>query len=221
MFQVLHDLPFPATNHITNSYNENKPVKISRDTQELDLHAGEALMRLFDEAVGYQHSKPGLMPRGNTLNKSDTREKSPVKAGIGRSTSRSRSSDRGKRGLRRSKSPEWDILNMSYEEYVENVRVCIEQGKNFPVPPGFRQRMMAPPPVVPMAGPQYVMFRGPPPPPSFAPPPPVYGMAPMGYGGPPPPQQMFNGGMMPMRGMPNSFPPENRGRGRRGRGSRR
>lgn len=219
---MLHDLPFPATNHITNSLNENKPVKISRDTQELDAQAGEALMRLFDEVDGHQRSKPGPMPRGNTLRSDDLKEQSPEE-GMGRTASRSRSSERGKRRLRRSTSPEWDIQNMSYEEYVDRVRGCLEQGRNFPLPPGFRQRMMAvpPPPVGPMPGPQYGMFRGPPPPPSFAPPPQGYGMAPMGFGGPPPPQQMFNGGMMPMRGMPNSFPPEQRGRGRRGRGPRR
>ncbi|CAA3011688.1 YTH domain-containing 1 isoform X1 [Olea europaea subsp. europaea] len=44
----LHDLPFQKTLHLKNPWNEYKPVKISRDCQELPQDIGEALCELLD-----------------------------------------------------------------------------------------------------------------------------------------------------------------------------
>ncbi|KAL3498741.1 hypothetical protein ACH5RR_041473 [Cinchona calisaya] len=44
----LHDLPFQKTLHLKNPLNEYKPVKISRDCQELPQDIGEALCELLD-----------------------------------------------------------------------------------------------------------------------------------------------------------------------------
>ncbi|KAF5478371.1 hypothetical protein F2P56_004936 [Juglans regia] len=44
----LNDLPFQKTLHLKNPLNEYKPVKISRDCQELSLDIGEALCELLD-----------------------------------------------------------------------------------------------------------------------------------------------------------------------------
>ncbi|CAF4257073.1 unnamed protein product, partial [Rotaria magnacalcarata] len=40
-------LPFNQTLHLFNPWNENKPVKIGRDGQEIEPRCGEALCRLF------------------------------------------------------------------------------------------------------------------------------------------------------------------------------
>ncbi|XP_050375859.1 zinc finger CCCH domain-containing protein 45 isoform X2 [Argentina anserina] len=44
----LNDLPFQQTLHLKNPLNEYKPVKISRDCQELSPDVGEALCELLD-----------------------------------------------------------------------------------------------------------------------------------------------------------------------------
>ncbi|KAK3019789.1 hypothetical protein RJ639_003776, partial [Escallonia herrerae] len=44
----LHDLPFQKTLHLKNPLNHYKPVKISRDCQELPQEIGEALCELLD-----------------------------------------------------------------------------------------------------------------------------------------------------------------------------
>ncbi|KAE8055204.1 hypothetical protein FH972_012062 [Carpinus fangiana] len=44
----LNDLPFQKTLHLKNPLNDYKPVKISRDCQELSLDIGEALCELLD-----------------------------------------------------------------------------------------------------------------------------------------------------------------------------
>ncbi|XP_038972322.1 uncharacterized protein LOC103718243 isoform X2 [Phoenix dactylifera] len=45
----LHNLPFQKTLHLKNPLNDYKPVKISRDCQELSKDVGEDLCGLFDE----------------------------------------------------------------------------------------------------------------------------------------------------------------------------
>ncbi|KAH0641432.1 hypothetical protein KY289_032406 [Solanum tuberosum] len=44
----LYDLPFQRTLHLQNPWNQHKPVKISRDCQELPPDIGEALCELLD-----------------------------------------------------------------------------------------------------------------------------------------------------------------------------
>lgn len=46
-----YDLPFGATEHLTNPLNEGKPVKIGRDGQELPPDVGEALVALIEEGA--------------------------------------------------------------------------------------------------------------------------------------------------------------------------
>ncbi|XP_055587061.1 YTH domain-containing protein 1 [Uranotaenia lowii] len=43
------ELPFTSTTHLYNSWNENKPVKIGRDGQEIEPKVAEELCRLFPE----------------------------------------------------------------------------------------------------------------------------------------------------------------------------
>ncbi|CAG8581135.1 166_t:CDS:2, partial [Paraglomus occultum] len=50
-WQKIGNLPFEKTVHIRNPWNENKPVKISRDGQELPVSVGEKLCQLFDEVT--------------------------------------------------------------------------------------------------------------------------------------------------------------------------
>ncbi|KZV45317.1 YTH domain-containing protein 1 [Dorcoceras hygrometricum] len=45
----LHDLPFQSTLHLKNPWNDYKPVKISRDCQELPQDIAEALCDLLDQ----------------------------------------------------------------------------------------------------------------------------------------------------------------------------
>ncbi|XP_066298016.1 YTH domain-containing protein 1-like isoform X1 [Branchiostoma lanceolatum] len=48
-----HELPFTKTTHLFNAWNENKPVKIGRDGQELEPNCAAALCQMFppDEHV--------------------------------------------------------------------------------------------------------------------------------------------------------------------------
>jgi len=54
---TLYDLPFSETLHIRNPLNNNKPVKISRDGQELSHEIGEQLCTLFDEGATIERNK--------------------------------------------------------------------------------------------------------------------------------------------------------------------
>ena len=47
----LYDLPYPETDFLRNPLNEDKPVKISRDGQELPPDIGQELVRLFEEGA--------------------------------------------------------------------------------------------------------------------------------------------------------------------------
>jgi hypothetical protein len=53
----LYDLPFQKTVHLKNPLNSFKPVKISRDCQELTKEIGEALCALIDEGAD-QEGRP-------------------------------------------------------------------------------------------------------------------------------------------------------------------
>ncbi|XP_072021604.1 LOW QUALITY PROTEIN: uncharacterized protein [Amphiura filiformis] len=48
-----HELPFPKCVQLFNAWNDNKPVKIGRDGQEIEPKCGEAVCRMFppDEAI--------------------------------------------------------------------------------------------------------------------------------------------------------------------------
>ena len=66
-----YDLPFKETEHLTNPLNENKPVKISRDGQELPLALGLQLCRMFDEgadAAGVPKPPPPSKPLTSQIN---------------------------------------------------------------------------------------------------------------------------------------------------------
>ncbi|MGH0173973.1 UNVERIFIED_CONTAM: hypothetical protein FKN15_066886 [Acipenser sinensis] len=57
------ELPFTKTAHLSNPWNEHKPVKIGRDGQEIELECGTQLCLLFppDESIDlYQPPYPGM-----------------------------------------------------------------------------------------------------------------------------------------------------------------
>jgi hypothetical protein len=47
----LYDLSFSKTLHLRNPLNEMKPIKISRDGQELPAEIGEVVCELMDEGA--------------------------------------------------------------------------------------------------------------------------------------------------------------------------
>lgn len=54
-------MPFTETEQLRNPLNEDKPVKISRDGQELPPDLGEALVQLFEEGAERNGiPRPGL-----------------------------------------------------------------------------------------------------------------------------------------------------------------
>lgn len=64
----LYDLPFQKTLHLKNPLNSFKPVKISRDCQELTEEIGEALCALIDEgAESEENSKRKIHFRSESL----------------------------------------------------------------------------------------------------------------------------------------------------------
>ncbi|KAK7491702.1 hypothetical protein BaRGS_00016958 [Batillaria attramentaria] len=48
------NVPFMATHHLHNQWNENRKVQVSRDGQELEPSIGEALLKLWDRYPNYQ-----------------------------------------------------------------------------------------------------------------------------------------------------------------------
>lgn len=63
----LNDLPFQKTLHLKNPLNDHKPVKISRDCQELPADVGEALCGLFDGELNIK----GALNRNSQVNFGD------------------------------------------------------------------------------------------------------------------------------------------------------
>lgn len=55
VFQVkwikIHDLPFRSLTHLRNAYNDNLPIKRSRDGQELPPHIGKDMVVMMDTEV--------------------------------------------------------------------------------------------------------------------------------------------------------------------------
>jgi len=47
----LFDLPFSQTEHLENALNDRKPIKISRDGQELTCDTGDAVCQLFEDGI--------------------------------------------------------------------------------------------------------------------------------------------------------------------------
>ena len=60
-WQTIYDLPFGDVMHLKNPYNENKPIKISRDGQEVEPSVGHALCSTIDE--GYVANPSNSMKR--------------------------------------------------------------------------------------------------------------------------------------------------------------
>jgi len=54
---TLYDLPFNETLHIRNPINNNKPVKISRDGQELPTDIGAELCKMLDDGAATEARK--------------------------------------------------------------------------------------------------------------------------------------------------------------------
>ena len=62
-WQRRYELPFQETESLRNPLNEDKPVKISRDGQELPPDIGEALVQLFEEGA----ERTGVPRPGETV----------------------------------------------------------------------------------------------------------------------------------------------------------
>lgn len=74
----LYDLPFQKTLHLKNPLNSFKPVKISRDCQELTEEIGEALCALIDEgADSEEYSKRRIHVRSDYFTKKPYAERPP------------------------------------------------------------------------------------------------------------------------------------------------
>jgi hypothetical protein len=54
---IRYNLPFSETLDVRNPWNNNKPVKISRDGQELSPEVGVSLCKLLDEGFARQSNK--------------------------------------------------------------------------------------------------------------------------------------------------------------------
>ncbi|KAK9803168.1 hypothetical protein WJX72_007607 [[Myrmecia] bisecta] len=62
-WQRVFDLGFHKTQHLSNPLNEGKPIKISRDGQELPADIGEELLALFDREADLAGNKRPGAPR--------------------------------------------------------------------------------------------------------------------------------------------------------------
>jgi len=51
------DVPFQATQHLVNPWNDNKKVQISRDAQELEPNVGKALVDLWEKDLDRSSSR--------------------------------------------------------------------------------------------------------------------------------------------------------------------
>jgi len=72
-------LPFVKTSHLFNSWNENKPVKIGRDGQEIEPRCAEALCRLFPSDPGVDILSIAMKAKRNKKrNSSGSQSRSPV-----------------------------------------------------------------------------------------------------------------------------------------------
>lgn len=72
----MYDLPFQKTVHLRNPLNSFKPVKISRDCQELTQDIGEALCALIDEGADREcKSKRKISPADASLGKKPRTER--------------------------------------------------------------------------------------------------------------------------------------------------
>lgn len=59
------DISFHRVAHLTNRLNEDQPVLIGRDGQEIDTDCGAALCKLIDEGASYQRRAFGENGAGN------------------------------------------------------------------------------------------------------------------------------------------------------------
>lgn len=58
----LHDLPYKEVEHLRNPLNDNRPVHVSRDGQELSNAAGRAVCFLIDRHIDHPDSFPQAAP---------------------------------------------------------------------------------------------------------------------------------------------------------------
>jgi hypothetical protein len=133
-WEALYDLPFSQTSRLSNPLNEGKPVKISRDGQELPHDVGVALVNMLEAGASASvamrpqrrppieweaepapvsipvSTQPQPQPGGGRRERSRSRERDRRKK---KHRSRSGSRERGRRGG----APK-GIEDMSYEEYL-------------------------------------------------------------------------------------------------------
>ncbi|KAJ0778889.1 putative YTH domain-containing protein [Helianthus annuus] len=135
----LHDLPFQKTLHLKNPLNDYKPVKISRDCQELPQDIGEALCELIDgegeggmdenqtfcglQDMGPMHLGPLMYPsfyqHASPQNPFISRSVDDVDIGGDGSSLYDGWDMSAERSLHANALTDDDILDMTYEEYLE------------------------------------------------------------------------------------------------------
>ncbi|XP_019054162.1 PREDICTED: YTH domain-containing protein 2 isoform X2 [Nelumbo nucifera] len=75
----LHNLPFQKTLHLKNPLNDYKPVKISRDCQELSQEIGQALCELIDGSISVDGElKRNNLPRNELMKRTCTESSVPL-----------------------------------------------------------------------------------------------------------------------------------------------
>ena len=74
-WQTIFDLPFGNTMHLHNPLNEGKPIKISRDGQEMEPAVGYELACLFDE--GYSANPEQSLKRRKNVEEPEQAPKRP------------------------------------------------------------------------------------------------------------------------------------------------
>ncbi|MED6131318.1 hypothetical protein PIB30_008651 [Stylosanthes scabra] len=145
----LNDLPFHKTLHLKNPLNDYKPVKISRDCQELSPDIGLALCELLDG----KNEVDGLLTSSSTDDlywKGHHSNTSGGSAGASNRFSGTTITERlptttvsskvsGTKHARFSPLTEDDFLDMSYEEYLEIHGRCRKQLCFSAAQPSFKQ----------------------------------------------------------------------------------
>ncbi|XP_063067089.1 YTH domain-containing protein 1 isoform X1 [Engraulis encrasicolus] len=121
------ELPFTKTSHLSNPWNEHKPVKIGRDGQEIEPECGTQLCMLFppDESIDLYQAIHKLRHKRRMHSESRSRGRPPHRE------------QPAPRDLGRRRPEEYDIHNRK--------RPRIDYPPEFPQRPGFMQDPRNPP----------------------------------------------------------------------------
>jgi len=119
----LAEIDFTNTLHLKNPLNSNKPVKISRDGQELPSDVAIQLINLID-----------AQPNSKEISKQSfdiSKEKYNRESRVPRDTDRSVTVHTPRSDLRyhdRERRRDFDLLDMTYEDYLKSVKLHSVRG---------------------------------------------------------------------------------------------